>query len=202
MSGKRIVLLAIGLVLLFHAAWYALSLAITHRNPPDEKIVAAFNSSHKSLLKLDRAKGIREKIFLNANSHYLHLDILTLVFIPGTSVCAEVYMEFLYAMYEQGFNVVAFDARGHGRISGLRGDYTVDDVVDDALSKPVEKITVPVMLIQSDLDHIVPREYVENIFNRLTCPKEYFLLKGKNHPVMTNNVDQVSPAAAAWLRSL
>ena len=37
-------------------------------------------------------------------------------------------------MYLQGFNVVGFDPRGHGLSSGLRGDYTINEIVDDTLA--------------------------------------------------------------------
>ena len=68
------------------------------------------------------------------------------------------------------------------------------------LAKPVEKISVPVMLIHADRDNIFPREYVEGIYNRLTCPKKYLLFKNTEHLVMTNNVGEVVPPISAWLR--
>jgi pimeloyl-ACP methyl ester carboxylesterase len=49
------------------------------------------------------------------------------------------------------------------------------------LAQPVEKITVPVMLIHAGNDSIFPQKYVENIFNRLTCKKKYLLLKNTEH---------------------
>jgi pimeloyl-ACP methyl ester carboxylesterase len=237
-------------------------------------------------------------------------------------------MGFLHAMYQLGFNVVAFDPRGHGHSSGRRGDYTINSIVDDALAvvgfarhrfnskvalvgssqggiaafyvaakddtldavvchnladlngreniilsrlrpprwlvpvakgamtlyrsfaipislyldlskeyledgtqvsryikkdplcvtwislramnslmmtpltKSVEKIITPVMVVHSDQDHIFPQDYVESIFHRLTCPKEFLLLKQRSHLVMTNQVDQVAPKVADWLKGV
>jgi esterase/lipase len=65
------------------------------------------------------------------------------------------------------------------------------------LAKPVEQITVPIMLIHAENDTIFPQKYVENIFNRLTCKKKYLFFKNTWHLVMTNNVDEVVPPIAA-----
>jgi len=64
------------------------------------------------------------------------------------------------------------------------------------------KITVPIMLIHAENDTIFPKKYVENIFNRLTCKKKYLLLKDTEHLVMTNNVDDVVPPIADWLKEI
>lgn len=58
----------------------------------------------------------------------------TIVFIPGTSVYTKFYIEFMYRLYLQGFNIIGFDPRGHGLSSGLRGDYTINEIVDDTLA--------------------------------------------------------------------
>ncbi|MFP4040621.1 MAG: alpha/beta hydrolase [Desulfosudaceae bacterium] len=70
------------------------------------------------------------------------------------------------------------------------------------LARPVNSIEVPVMLIHSDRDNIFPRDYVEDIFNRLTCPKEYLLLSDRDHLVMTNHVDEVAGPIADWLQQI
>jgi len=56
----------------------------------------------------------------------------TIVFIPGTSIYALCYAELLYSLYEKGFNVVSFDPRGQGRSTGVPGDYTIMEHVEDA----------------------------------------------------------------------
>lgn len=325
-------------VILFHTAWYYVSRAIIHREIPDERTIKAFHESEASVFLLNEVKGIHEENYLETASGRLHLDILphesqennrpTLVFIPGTSVYAQFYLGFMHAMYKEGFNVVAFDPRGHGRSSGPRGDYTINAIVDDALAvcayakkrfgdnvaisgssqggmaafytaardgslkaavchnladlngkdnlvlsqlkvpavlvplahtvmqwylnfalptffyldlkreylpdgrdaasflkkdplavtwitfraldslmltrlaKPVEKITVPVMVVHSDKDHIFPQDYVEKIYRRLSCKKEFLLLKNREHLIMTNHVEEVSPHVAVWLKKI
>ncbi len=69
----------------------------------------------------------------------LHLDIIavaagrpTVVFIPGTSVYGLTFGNFLAALADRGYNVVSVDPRGHGRSEGLRGSYTVPELVSDA----------------------------------------------------------------------
>ncbi|MBS1614272.1 MAG: alpha/beta fold hydrolase [Bacteroidetes bacterium] len=68
----------------------------------------------------------------------LHVDVYeydamapTLVFIPGTAMYALCYGELLFKIAQQGYNIVALDPRGHGRSEGLRGDYTIDELVRD-----------------------------------------------------------------------
>jgi len=70
------------------------------------------------------------------------------------------------------------------------------------LAKPVEKITVPIMLIHAGKDNIFPQSYVEGIYNHLTCRKNYLLPKDREHLVMTNNVDDVVPPVSAWLKEI
>jgi pimeloyl-ACP methyl ester carboxylesterase len=69
----------------------------------------------------------------------IHLDIYeyakeapTVVFIPGTSLYALCYAEFMWKLGEQGFNVIGFDPRGHGQSDGTRGDYTISELMRDA----------------------------------------------------------------------
>jgi pimeloyl-ACP methyl ester carboxylesterase len=57
-----------------------------------------------------------------------------MVFVPGTSVYALLYTEYMFKLSKQGFNVVGFDPRGHGMSSGKRGVYTLGRLVEDALA--------------------------------------------------------------------
>jgi len=331
---KKIILIAILVVVLFHVVWYAVSRSYQNEKLPDESVVqAAFDNLLKNeKIEID-LKSFTET-FIEANGVKLHLVVFaagpnapTVVFIPGTSVYANFYIEVMYKMFTKGFNVVGFDPRGHGLSSGPRGDYTINEIVDDTLAvvkyarqqfggkiavmgssqggivafytaarddsiaaavchniadlngkdnlilsqlrppvfmvplaefmanlykkfsipvflyldlskeksrssdaatiikndpltvkwitiramgslmhmdlaKPVEKITVPVMIIHAEKDTIFPQAYVENIFNRLKCKKKYMLLKDREHLVMTNNVDEVVPQINTWLREI
>jgi esterase/lipase len=58
------------------------------------------------------------------------------------------------------------------------------------------------MVVHSDKDHIFPQEYVESIYRRLGCEKEFFLLADREHLIMTNNVDEVAPGVSSWLRKI
>ncbi len=322
-------------VVVFHACWYALTRSKTREGIPDEKTIAQLKQKTYQRFNITIDRNVHEETFIEANGGRLHLNIFEnstgspiLVFIPGTSVYAGIYIELLYAIYQQGLTVVGFDPRGHGQSSGPRGDYTMNTIVDDALAvvdyagkrfdgkvavagssqggmaafyaaarndslapavchniadlngrdnlilsrftvpawtvpfndlllsvyqnfalpvwlyldltkeilkdgttaaayvrqdplcvnwiklkalrslmktplaRPVENITVPIMLVHSDEDNIFPQSYVEGIFNRLTCPKEYLLLKGRDHLVMTNHVDEVVGPITDWLKKM
>lgn len=342
MSGKNVkdifmkkfsLFLSIITIVAAHTGWYAISQQVISKKLPDEQSITDFHYKLKKNIGNIPDSLIVEDEFLKTGKENLHMDILshgmgspTIVFIPGTSVYAQVYSEFLYSIHKSGFNVIGFDPRGHGRSSGLRGDYTINEIVDDTfavvkyaekrfggkvavigssqggiaafyaaarggsisavvchniadlngtdnlvlsklklpqflssvlqkamliyekfaipvslyldlekeklkngttaasfinsdplcvnwitirainsllktdMAKPIEEISVPLMLIHSDKDNIFPQKYVENIFNRLNCEKEYLLLKDKNHLVMTNNVSKVEPEISRWLK--
>lgn len=322
-------------LILFHAAWYIASRVIIGRPLPAEKVIRDFQNSFFARMKMDVRSGAHEESYLDINGNRLHLDVfpsrtgaMTVVFIPGTSVYAQVYLEFMVKLNRRGFNVVGFDPRGHGRSAGRRGDYTISEIVDDTLAvvryardrfkgrvaiagssqggivafyaaardesiagavchnladlngrdnlllsafrlppflapaaggmlalygdyaipvslyldlskeklkdgtdgttyvredplcvtwitlramgslletdlaRPVEKIRVPVILIHSDRDNIFPQKYVEGLYNRLTCPKKYLLVKNRDHLVMTNYVDEVIGPVSDWLKGL
>jgi alpha-beta hydrolase superfamily lysophospholipase len=58
----------------------------------------------------------------------------TVVFVPGTGTHVVPYIEFVCALADQGFTILAFDPRGHGRSSGRRGDFTVAGFVRDTVA--------------------------------------------------------------------
>ena len=330
---KITLILSLVIIVAAHAGWYAVSQHIITKKLPDEQSVTDFQFKLKNNIDKKIDSVTVEDEFLKTDNETLHMDILshgmgspTIVFIPGTSVYAQVYAEFLYSIHKSGFNVIGFDPRGHGRSSGLRGDYTINEIVDDTfavveyaenrfggkiavigssqggiaafyaaargesisavvchniadlngidnlvlsqfkapqflssflqkamliyknfaipvslyldlekeklkngtsvsafinsdplcvnwitvrainsllktdLARPIEDISIPLMLIHSDKDSIFPQKYVENIFNRLNCEKEYLLLKDTDHLVMTNNVSEVEPEISRWLK--
>ncbi|MBN1364189.1 MAG: alpha/beta fold hydrolase [Syntrophaceae bacterium] len=333
--GKKIIIGIILAVGIFHIAWYAGSRIYQNPKLPDDKVLREYQDKMIKQMKMNVDRSVMEETYINANGNRLHLIITatgknapTLVFIPGTSVYAKVFAQFGYDMYKQGFNVIGFDPRGHGQSSGPRGNYTINELVDDTLAvmkytrnrfgdkvalagssqggmtafyaaarddsinavvchnianlngkdniilslirppqflvpfcifimniygnysfpislyldltkekfpdgtdaatlikhdplavswitfralnsllrtdmvKPVEKIKVPVMLIHAGKDNIFPQAYVESIYNRLTCKKKYLLLKNAEHLVMTNNVPEIVPPIAAWLKDI
>jgi alpha-beta hydrolase superfamily lysophospholipase len=331
---KKIVLIAVCIIIALHIGWYAISYSYRNAPIPDD---ATAQAAFDNYLKNERITVDRNSLtetFIEANGVRLHLDVFpigknvpTIVFIPGTSIYAKIYIELMYKLYLKGFNVVGFDPRGHGLSSGKRGDYTIDEIVDDTeavvkyarkrfggkiavagssqggivafytaarddsisaavchnladlngrdnlilsqlrppvfmvplaawladlyknysipvlfyldlkkersrfsnaaelirtnpvttkwitiramgslmrtpLAKPVEQIKVPIMLIHAGNDNIFPRAYVENIYSRLTCKKNYMLLENTDHLVMTNNVDDVVPKISTWLKGI
>ena len=68
----------------------------------------------------------------------IHMDIYevgkeapTVIFIPGTAVYAMCFVEVLHKIGQAGYNVIGFDPRGHGRSGGIRGDYTITELIRD-----------------------------------------------------------------------
>lgn len=62
-----------------------------------------------------------------------------------------------------------------------------------------DEIKVPVMVVHSERDNIFPLDYIRKIYDRLTCEKEFLLLKDRPHLVMTDYVDEVIPSVTKWL---
>lgn len=67
------------------------------------------------------------------------------------------------------------------------------------LPRRVGEISVPIMAIHAENDNIFPLDYVKGIFDRLACEKEFMLLEGVPHLVMTNNADEIVPGVSEWL---
>ncbi len=266
----------------------------------------------------------------------IHVDVYeydpyapTIVFIPGTAIYALCYGELLYKLGMEGYNIVGFDPRGHGQSEGVRGDYTITEIMRDAenvityainrfnnkvslmgssqggivafymaakderlnsvicqnfadltapetvqlarhprlfkymkmliaraggiipnaqipvtsyidlekipvqyfgnarnfmesdpltlksvslralqslahteMAKPVEQITVPVMVLQGTADSIFPVSYTQKIFDKLTCKKKFSLFPDKTHAVLHEDIDAVIPEVTSWLREI
>lgn len=69
----------------------------------------------------------------------IHVDVYeydpfapTIVFIPGTAIYSLCYGDLLYQLALKGYNIVGFDPRGHGQSEGIRGDYTISEIMRDA----------------------------------------------------------------------
>ena len=106
-----------------------------------------------------------EQTGVDCDGFHIHMDILahgadapTVVFMPGTSLYALCYGEILYKLHLEGFNVVGFDPRGHGRSTGERGDYTIAELMDDAravVNYAIERFGHDVSLMGSSQGGIV-----------------------------------------------
>jgi len=92
-------------------------------------------------LGLSYVEGSFEEQWLESNGLKLYTVVFpsgegkpTIVFIPGTSVYALCYAELLYGLNQAGINVVSFDPRAQGQSEGKRGDYTIMEHTQDAIS--------------------------------------------------------------------
>ena len=135
---KKAILTVIIIIGLFHLIWYAGSCAYQRRGLPDKKEAKEYQEKFLKKMNIAIDTGKMEETDIDANGLTLHLTIFpvgknapSLVFMPGTMCYAQLYIEFMYKMYRQGFNVVGVDMRGHGMSGGLRGNYDINDLLDD-----------------------------------------------------------------------
>jgi pimeloyl-ACP methyl ester carboxylesterase len=138
---KKAIIAAVIIIGLFHIIWYAGSYAYQHSGLPDKKESKEYQEKFLKKLNIVIDAGKMEETYIDANGYRLHLTVFpvgknapSLVFIPGTTCYAQIYTEFMYKMYRQGFNVVGVDMRGHGMSSGPRGNYDINGLVDDLLA--------------------------------------------------------------------
>jgi alpha-beta hydrolase superfamily lysophospholipase len=123
------------------AGWVAYSHAKTNKPVPPEEDVRAYAKSLLARVGLGELYESWEEERLDLGDRTLALYHFksepgdpVMVFVPGTSVYALLYTEYMYKLSRQGFNVVGFDPRGHGMSSGKRGVYTLGRLVEDALA--------------------------------------------------------------------
>ncbi len=69
----------------------------------------------------------------------------------------------------------------------------------EPLPAPVETIRTPVFVVHGGRDRIFPQHYVQGIYNRLTCNKEWLLLEDAHHYVMFDEVPRVVGPICDWM---
>lgn len=123
------------------AGWTAYSYMKINKRVPSEEEVMAYAKSLFERVGLGDLYGTWTEERLDLGDRELALYHFrsepgdpVMVFVPGTSVYALLYTEYMYKLSKQGFNVVGFDPRGHGMSSGKRGVYTLGRLVEDALA--------------------------------------------------------------------
>ncbi len=132
-------LLAVWALFLFVWWRYSRNRALGHDPAlPAEEVASLLDGF---LVRVGLPGELREQVTtdtLSSDGFLLHLDIFpagvgdpVVVFVPGTAVYAMVYAEFMYKLSRLGFHVIGFDPRGHGRSQGLRGSYTIPELVRD-----------------------------------------------------------------------
>lgn len=67
------------------------------------------------------------------------------------------------------------------------------------MQKPVEAITMPVMLIQGTADSIFPISYTQKIYNRIQSKKDFVQFEGKSHALLHEDTEAVVPVVIEWL---
>ena len=122
------------------AAWGLYSWTLMNRKPPPEHETLDYWRGLFSPLGLEHILDTVEITDLPREDFNLKLYLYpsspedpTVVFIPGTSVYAMLYGEFMYKLSQQGFNVLGYDCRGHGLSGGKRGSYTLKSLVEDTM---------------------------------------------------------------------
>jgi pimeloyl-ACP methyl ester carboxylesterase len=81
----------------------------------------------------------------------------------------------------------------------LRG---MASLASEPLPCPVEQIKTPVMIIHGEKDVIFPLNYIEYIYNRLTCKKAVKVYPDCHHYILFDHVDKVLPDVVAWLEDV
>jgi len=322
------------------AGWLAYSYRMRNKAIPSIEDAHEYAKGFMRDVGLGDLYGTWKEEFLPANGRELALYHFeskpgdpVMLFVPGTSVYALLYVEYMYKLSLQGFNVVGFDPRGHGMSGGKRGSYTLGGLVEDAravidhaikvygdnvaisgssqggmtsfycaaaeprlkaavchnviapnepdnyrmtrwpafyrlplamlpfakplvdspigelmtpisiyldlkaeptrmlpdvgkflkedplavnaislaalaslgaspIARPVEQIETPVMVIHAGQDNIFPEDYIRRVYDRLTCKKEFLLIKNAPHLVMIDYVDTILPPIVEWLKKV
>ena len=63
----------------------------------------------------------------------------------------------------------------------------------------VEEIATPVLILHGEKDVIFPQDYIEYLYNRLTCKKSLKVYQGFHHYILFDHVHAVLPDVLQWL---
>ena len=72
----------------------------------------------------------------------------------------------------------------------------------DKLPCPVASVSTPVLILHGEKDVIFPQDYIEYIYNRLTCRKSLKIYPGFHHYIVFDHVDAILPDIVAWLEEI
>jgi alpha-beta hydrolase superfamily lysophospholipase len=75
-------------------------------------------------------------------------------------------------------------------------------LANEKLPCPVEEISTPVLILHGAKDIIFPQEYVERIYNRLTCRKSLKVYHDFHHYVLFDHIDAILPDVLEWLEAI
>jgi pimeloyl-ACP methyl ester carboxylesterase len=70
------------------------------------------------------------------------------------------------------------------------------------MTRKVEEIETPIMVIHGGRDNIFPEDYVRRVYDRLSCEKEFLYLSNAPHLVMFDYVDEIVPPIAEWIKKM
>lgn len=155
------------------------------REAGDEKSVAAFERKRPLYAKARDMMAMHAcaAVFAPAAERgYVLRSMPTALFAPGYSL-ADLYnngMGGLYSIPPLYRDMIAFDARRVGRT-----------------------FTVPIFMIQGDLDNVTPTPSVRAYFDEITAPqKEFIVLKGDGHLALLTDLDRFLATLMARVRPL
>ena len=121
------------------ASWAGYSCKVMNKQLPSREELAIYLDWLTGVVGMPEIRSSYREEVLQAGGRGLRLYHFAsqpgdpvVVFIPGTSVYALLYGEFMLKLSRAGFNVIGFDPRGHGMSEGKRGVYTLGELVDDA----------------------------------------------------------------------
>lgn len=75
-------------------------------------------------------------------------------------------------------------------------------LASEKLSRPVEQITTPVQILHAGRDNIFPQDYIEYIYNKLTCKKSLKVYPNLPHLILTEHVNLIIPDVVEWLEDI
>jgi pimeloyl-ACP methyl ester carboxylesterase len=69
------------------------------------------------------------------------------------------------------------------------------------LAQPVEQITTPILVLHGADDTIFPLAYVQDLYDRLTCPKALRVYEGYDHFLLTERPTGLVDDVVTWLEA-
>lgn len=66
--------------------------------------------------------------------------------------------------------------------------------------KPIDGMTTPVLIAVGEYDQLVSSKHCKKVYDRLKCPKDFYLMQDAGHQLLIDYADRFVPVVETWFK--